>query len=396
MRGWEDAKRHGLGKLLPLEAVPHLPISAAPHLRSRYYGHPPRPRPHLHRAQHLHRPHVDDRHVVGEAVGRVRRPAVGRERDPPRAAPHRNARRARAASRRRAGRGRGRRPARRRDVARPARPRRPRASPARCRSARARARDAAAHRCARSRHPTSLVAKANRPSGENATARGRASTRNVVTTFSVRMSITEIVLLVSPVTYTHRPSGDTVTPSGSVPTTSEASTFPDAGSMIDALPASSFAATMRRPSGVIVNCSGSVPAGMRRTTCRVARSTSAMASFGPGVCGRSSLSATRMNLWSGEMRTPRARPGTGIDATGCERRAVEQREVVRPLVGDDDEARRVEGQRRSRCLRAHGPGTERAAARRSRGPRESLAFHARLNAQLPRPLVAAPSVHWNG
>ena len=55
-------------------------------------------------------------------------------------------------------------------------------------------------------------------SGRNAQARGRAPTLNTLTTLLVAVSMTEIWLSPSEVTYTNLPSGLVVTPSGSSPT----------------------------------------------------------------------------------------------------------------------------------------------------------------------------------
>jgi hypothetical protein len=90
--------------------------------------------------------------------------------------------------------------------------------------------------------PISALTYALRPSGENATARGRASTSTLPTTAPVRASITETLLLVSAVTYTQRPSGLTAIPSGSIPTTDVESTRRVRRSMTVVVPASSFAA----------------------------------------------------------------------------------------------------------------------------------------------------------
>jgi hypothetical protein len=62
----------------------------------------------------------------------------------------------------------------------------------------------------------------------------------VATVLRADVSITEIVCVVSAVTYTSRPSGLTATPSGSVPTGIVASTLPVFVSMTEAVLASSL------------------------------------------------------------------------------------------------------------------------------------------------------------
>ena len=324
---------------------------------------------------------VDDGDVVGEAVRRVRRPAVGRERDAPRAAPHRNARRARAAWRRRAGRGRGRRRARRRDAAPSGETATPTgfSSPVADPHAREHAMPPRVDARDRCRPPRS----SRRRTGRRARTRRRAAAHRrgrSSTTFSVRMSITEIVLLVSPVTYTQRPSGETVTPSGSVPTTSEASTLPDR--RIDdrriarVLVRRDDAPPIRRDRELL-----GVGAGRQCAARRVASPDPPRRSrrWGPGsAAGR--RSARRARTGDRGRRARRARgPAPGSIATGSSVAPSSSVRSCERSLETTIQPRRVERRRRARRLRAAtAPALDRSSA--SEVParaRRRRALHAR-------------------
>src|SRR3954468_24757644 len=102
--------------------------------------------------------------------------------------------------------------------------------------------------------PISVVTQAYRPSGENAAARGRASTRTFAMTTPVGALMIDRLLLVSAVTYTVDPSGESATPSGSIPTIAVVRTLPVAASIADMVPASSFDAYRVLPSFATANC----------------------------------------------------------------------------------------------------------------------------------------------
>jgi hypothetical protein len=163
--------------------------------------------------------------------------------------------------------------------------------------------------------PISAETYARRESGEKATARGRMSTSTLPTTFPVRASRIETLLLVSAVTQTQRPSGLAATPSGSIPTTEVVSRRREWRSIIVAVPTSSFAAKSRRPSGDTASCSGSLPARCRPVTRRVLASMTTIASWLDSSFGDGSLTATYTVRPSGDRWMPRGRPSSGIVAT---------------------------------------------------------------------------------
>ena len=140
-----------------------------------------------------------------------------------------------------------------------------------------------------------------RPSGVNATSRGRLPTSTDLTIFSVPVSMTDTELSDSFVTRTQRPSGVMPTPSGSRPTGTRPTTAPLGTSTTDIVAASSLATNSLLPSGLRANCSGSEPACSTCTTLWVAVSTIAMPS---ALRSRSSLAHSSSGTDGGHLGSP--------------------------------------------------------------------------------------------